>query len=70
MDGQIAQPDDGEAVITLAQHRIKMAVQRDADERWKNRMAKEDKITTNTIEALHSDLNRMSAKNVEEVVCF
>ena len=33
-------------------------------------MAREDKITTNIIEALHSDLNRISAKMVEEVVCF
>ena len=64
------QPDDKEAVITQAEHRIKIAVQRDADERWKNRMAIEDKITTNTVEVLRSDLNGMSAKMAEEVVCM
>ena len=41
----------------------KMAEQRDADERWTNRMANEDKITTNAVEVLRSDLNKMSAKN-------
>ena len=51
------QPDDKEAVITEAEHRIKMAVQKDADEKWKNRMDKEDKITANTIEPLRSDMN-------------
>ena len=45
-----------------------MAAQRDADERWKNRMANEDKITMNAIEVLRSDLNKMSAKMAEEVV--
>ena len=64
------QPDDKEAVITRAEHRIKMAVQRDADERWKNRMANEDKITMNTIEVLRTEVNRISAKMAEEVVCF
>ena len=43
----MVQPDK-EAVITQAEHRM-MAVQRDADERWKNRTANEDKITNNTI---------------------
>ena len=64
------EPDDNEAVIIQAEHRIKMAVQRDADERWKNRMNEENRITTNTIEALRSDMNRLSAKMAEEVVCM
>ena len=38
MDGKIVQPDDKEAVITQAEHRIKMSVQRDADERWERRL--------------------------------
>ena len=63
------QPDDQEAAITQAEHRIRMAVQRDADERWKNRMADEDLITTSAIEVLRSDLNEMSAKIPEKVVC-
>ena len=50
------EPDDREAVVTQAEHRIKLAVQRDADERWRNCMDKEDRITTNTIEALRSDV--------------
>ena len=45
-----------------------MAVQREADERWKNRMANEDKITTNTIEVLRSQVKRKSEKLAEEVV--
>ena len=49
---QMVQPDDKEAVITQAEHRIKVAVQRDAEERWKNRVANEDRITTHTIEVL------------------
>ena len=68
MDGQLVQPDDKEAAITQAEHRIRMAVQRDADKRWKNRMAYEDKITTNATEVLRSDLNKMSAKIPEKVV--
>ena len=47
-----------------------MAVQRDADERWKHRMANEDLITTNAIEVLRSDLNEVSAKIPEKVVCM
>ena len=31
MDGKRVQPDDQESVITQAEHRIRMAVQRDAD---------------------------------------
>ena len=33
-------------------------------------MKNEDKITTNAIEVLRSDLNKMSAKMAEEVVCM
>ena len=62
------EPDDKEATVTQAEHRIKLAVQRDAGERWRNRMDKEKTITTNTIEALRSDVVRLSAKLSEEVV--
>ena len=67
---KIVQPDDKEVVITQAEHRIKRMVQRGADERWKNRMTNEDKITTNTIEVLRSDIKRLGAKTAEEVVCM
>ena len=70
VDGKIVQPDNKEAVFTQAEHRIKMAVQRDADERWRNHMDKEDKITTNTIEVLRSDVVTLWAKLSEEVVCM
>ena len=46
---------------------LRRAVEKDEDERWKNRMAN-DKITTNAIETLRSDLIRMSAKMADEVV--
>ena len=68
MDGKIVQPDDKEAAVAQAEHLIRMAVH--ADERWKNRMANEDKITTNAIEVPRSDLNKMSAKMAEDVVCL
>ena len=57
---EIMQPDDKEAVIT----------KRSTVSRWrcKDRMASEDKITTNTIEVLRSDMNRLGAKMAEEVV--
>ena len=47
-----------------------MAVQRDADEKWKNRMANDDKIIANTVEVLRSEVKRLSAKMAEEVVCL
>ena len=56
MDGRTVQPDGREAAITRVEHRIKMAVQRDADERCKNCVSNEDKITTNTIEVLRSEM--------------
>ena len=64
------QPDDKEVAITQPEHRVRMAVQRDADERWKNCMANEDKIIANVVEVLRSDLNRISANMVEEAVCI
>ena len=36
----------------------------------KSRMDREDKVTTNYIEALRSDIVRVSAKMAEEVVCM
>ena len=53
--------DDREAVICIAEFRIRRAVQQD-EEQWKRRMANEDKITTNAIETLRSDFNKKSAK--------
>ena len=58
---KIVQPDDKEVVITRAEHRIMLAVQKDAAERWRSRM-------DNTVETLRTDLNRLSAKMAEEVV--
>ena len=60
--------DDKEAVICNAAFRIRRAVQQDEDERWKKRVANEDKITTNAVETLRSDLKKMSAKMADEVV--
>ena len=65
---KILHPDDKEAAITQAEFCIRVAVQKDVEKRWKTRMENEDKITTNAIEVLRSDLNRMSAKMAEEVV--
>ena len=65
---KIVHPEDKEAVICQAEFRIRRAVQKDEDERWKNRMANEDKITVNATETLRSDLTKMSAKMAEEVV--
>ena len=62
---KVVHPDDKEAVICDAEFRTRRAVQQDEDERWKKRMANEDKIT---IETLRSDLNKMSAKMADEVV--
>ena len=59
---KIVQPDDKEAVICQAEFRIRRAVQKDEDERWKNRMAN-DKITTNAIETLRSELIKNERKN-------
>ena len=46
------------------------AVQKDADERWRNRMDKEDRITLNTVETFRFDVTRISAKQSEEVICM
>ena len=67
---KIVEPTGKEATVTQAEHWIKMAVQRDADERRRDRMDKEDRISTNTIDALRSDVVRLSAKLSEEVVCM
>ena len=65
---KVVHPDDKEAVNCNAEFRIRRAAQQDEDERWKKRMAIEDKITTNAIETLRSDFNKMSAKMADEVV--
>ena len=56
---KVVHPYDEEAVFCSAEFRIWRAVQQDEEERWKKRMANEDKITTNAIETLRSDLNKM-----------
>ena len=61
-------PDDKEAAICNAEFRIRRAAQQNADDRRKKRMANEDKITSNAIETLRSDFNKMSAKMANEVV--
>ena len=66
---KLVHPDDQEAAITQAEFRIRVTVQKGVEERRKTRMENEDKITTNAIEVLRSDLNKMSAKMAEEVVC-
>ena len=63
-------PDDKEAAVTPAEFRFGVAVQKDVEERWKTRMENEDKIITKAIEVLPSDLNKMSAKMAEDVVCM
>ena len=55
------QPDGREAAITRVEYRIEIAVQRGADERCKNCVANEDKITTNTIEVLRSEMEMNGA---------
>ena len=64
----VVHPDDKETVTCNAEFRIRRAVQQDEDERWKKRMANEDKITTNAIHTLRSDFNKKSAKMADEVV--
>ena len=51
--------DDKEAAITQAEFRIRAAVQKDVEERWKTRMENEGKITTNAFEALRSEVTLM-----------
>ena len=63
-------PDDKDAAITQAEFRIRVVVQKDVEERWKTRMDNEDKITTNAIETLRSEVTKMSSKIAEEVVCM
>ena len=59
---KIVQPDDREAAVTKAEHRIRMAFQKDADGKWKNRMDREDKVAANNIEAVRSDVVRLNTK--------
>ena len=55
---KIVHPEDKEAAITQAEFRIRMAVQKDVEERWKTRMENKDKITTHAIEAFRSDVTK------------
>ena len=64
---KVVHHDEKEAVIWNAEFRIRLAAQQDGDERWKKRMANEDKITTNAIETLRYDFNKMSAKIADDV---
>ena len=63
MDGKDCASRCQGAAITQAEFRIRVAVQKDVEERWKIRMENEDKITTNAIETLRSEVAKMSAKN-------
>ena len=49
---KIVHPDTQEAAVAQAEFRIRVAVQKNVEERWKTRMENEDKITTKAIEAL------------------
>ena len=55
---KVCRLNDKEAVICNAEFRIRRVVQQDEDERWKSRMANEDKITTNANETLRSDFKK------------
>ena len=67
---KVVHPDDEEAAVTHAEFRIRVAVQKDIEERWKTRVENEDKITTNALETLRSEVAKMSAKMADEVVCM
>ena len=56
-------PDDKDFFICSAEFRIRRAVQQDEDERWKRHMANEDKMTTNAVETLRSNLKKNERKN-------
>ena len=61
-DGKFMEPGDREVAVTQAEHRIRMVVLKDADETWKSHKEREEG-TSNNIEALRSDVVRLSAKN-------
>ena len=63
---KIVEPDSKETTITLAGHRMRQSAQHEMEKTWKDRMEEEDKITTNKVETLHSQVVRLS----EEVVCM
>ena len=67
---KIVEPDDREDVVSQSEHRIRVAVQKDVDEKWRSRMEREDKITKNNIETPRSGVVRLRAKLTEEVVCM
>ena len=64
MEGKIVQPDDKEVVIS---HAEKWRCGEMPMKSGRTRMGNEDKITTNSIEALRSEVNRMSAKMAEDL---
>ena len=63
---KIVEPDSKETTTTSAEHLIRQSAQHEMEKLWKDRMEKEDKITTNKVETLHSHVVRLS----EEVVCM
>ena len=63
-------PDNKDAAINQAEFRIQVEVQKDVQERWKTRMENEGKITATAVEALRSEVTKMSTKMAEEVVCM
>ena len=61
---KIVEPDSKDCTSTLVEHRIRISVQTEMEKIRKERMEKEDKITTNKYETLHSQVDRLS----EEIV--
>ena len=59
---KIVHPDTEEAAITQAEFRIRVAVQKDVEERWKTRVENEDHFTTNAIETLRSEVAKKAQK--------
>ena len=65
VDGKLVEPDDREAAVTQVEHRIWMAVMKELCQKWT-----EDEATAKDIEALRSDVARLSAKMADDVVCM
>ena len=57
---QLIEPDSKEGTIANAERRIRMSVQREIEKIWKDRMESEDKFTTNMVETLKSELQRLN----------
>ena len=68
------EPGSKEGTITMTENRMCTNVQKEMEKVWRERMDREDKITTTNIETLRSEVHlediRMSARLNEEVVCM